>query len=189
VEAELNHAWSSKDSDTLAVEIPETSSIQQTPGIDETRSKEKSVEKDVERLERGSMNTQTSRKKHDQIILSSAYEQEAIDAFECAEEEFTPPDMAQSDDTNNIESSTGLVEETRILSPANAGTSALATPKSSFSIFGTVKDQLQALMNTLRGGSLSRAETHAVEDDLMDVKEVLYGAARRGRERNSEADK
>ena len=47
--------------------------------------------------------------------------------------------------------------------------------------FNSIKERMGSLINDLGRSSLTRAEVNDVEDMMMDVKEVLYGAARRGR--------
>ena len=65
-----------------------------------------------------------------------------------------------------------IIEETRIMSQP-------PTPKTT--TITTAKEHIRSLMATLESGSLSRNEVNELEDLLMDTKELLYGAARRGR--------
>lgn len=79
----------------------------------------------------------------------------------------TRPDVAP-----NEEASMQIIEETRIMSQPPAPTTRTIQ---------SVKEQLQTLMSTLGTAALTRGEVNEIEDLLMDTKELLYGAARRGR--------
>ena len=170
VEAQL-----SQDIDMMASEIPETSSVDPittTSGLQSGNVEEGLLIS----LDIGAVVPETVHKERQQDRILAHDEGETADAFETSKEKFLFTNNDDTEVSSIADATKSMIEETRFI-PSN---SAVKPP---FSIFGTVREQLQALMNTIRGGSLSRAETVAVEDDLNDVKEALYGAARRGRNR------
>ena len=80
-------------------------------------------------------------------------------------------DYADGNNTSD-EASMQIIEETRIMSQSQV-------PE--VTVMDSVREQLQSLMDTLKQAALARGDVSEVEDLLMDTKELLYGAARRGR--------
>lgn len=86
------------------------------------------------------------------------------------------PTHEQGNETEE-EVSQQIIEETRIMSQSHT-----PVPPEPTTI-EAAKEQIRALMATLERGAVSKKEVGELEDLLMDTKELLYGAARRGRGR------
>lgn len=176
------HAQLSQEIDMASFEIPETSSIEPTHASSGSAQKGATSQAAIGSSDGGVIVPETVHKEQTHQPIPMEENEETIDVFETSREDvyISNDHRAGSILAGAAES---MIEETRLMSPTQGGKAPAATSPP-LSIFGTVREQLQALMNTLRGGSLTRAETLSVEDDLMDVKEALYGASRRGRNRN-----
>jgi hypothetical protein len=113
------------------------------------------------------------------VIDESAFQDESSSTPEPVESKLNPAAEIISATSSDLINS--LTAE-----PAEEHVSVESTDEAEpeFPTVQSMKDKLQSLIADMQGAALSREELREFEDLFVDAKEQLYGAGRRGRERN-----
>lgn len=112
------------------------------------------------------------------VINESTFKEESSPAAETPESENDPSaEIIPATTSDAIETLSGTSAEEQI------STEVPEEIEPEVSTFQNMKGKLESLIDDLRSAALGREEKREIEDLLDDAKEQLYGAGRRGRER------